>query len=341
MSLYENLKHLEFVTPFEGVELKRLAPWQRIYFNDVVRLVSQNNIRGGAIISYRGEGYAKLASSLRVSEELDGDVYQQIFYFGNKAKHYLEHKEIVSKRFCLTSVEDVSGETFEYIFNKIAVLAKHVYLRGFSFWRDNPALIQYFTNLKNRDDFCLKAQSLPFVERAKIRDYYLFLLHTAGRRGVSEESFLVSTSTDKSEAERFKDRDDPRRVIYYYYVPAPYEKYCVSSTIQFDSCLGIIELGLPRYVMGSGLYPRQREVAIRGGLLPHFMLGLERVDRGQFVVNPHILKMHRDKVQFVLEEGIKVEQEGFHDRIRETSYQRFSSLESDRFCGFEISDQSE
>lgn len=86
--------------------------------------------------------------------------------------------------------------------------------------------------------------------------------------------------------------------------------------------------------MRIGNYAGQREVAIRGGLLPHFMLGILRADLKEFVVSPHLLAMPDADLPSLPERGIYVDQEDFNDEIKLSNYRRYADLRNHEYSGF-------
>lgn len=336
MHPFEGLLSTSLVTPSHDMDLNELTADQTDTFIRASKLISTAYRKNNLLITYRGDGYANLASALNVPTDEQGLVYQRAFYFGNKAKHYLERQDKISRRPHLTSIEDVNDSTFIFIFDKIAEISRNADVDRERFWSQNIGLCKFFSQPSNKDYFVTKVKNESQVVKAKVRDYYLFLLHTAGKRGVTKESLLVSTSISWEAAAKFNNKNDARKVIYFYFIPTPFDKYCVTANVESELYPVVRSLGLPSYTRGSGLFYWQREVAVRGGLLPHFMLGIHRVDLDQFVVNPHLLKMPREKLPFIIERGIEINQNDFDERIKETSYQRFSSLEGEQFYGFEI-----
>ena len=319
-----------------GLDLVRLSQEQTDRFNAAVKLLMDAVTKREILTTFRGDSYANMISRVEDEGVLEGVVYQKTFYFGSKSKHFLETQPVIDARQHLCSIEDVSDATFTFIFEKVARVCGLEEYRTRRFWRENPDIPAFFTRPDNKAQFLYLVRRLGQKEKALVRDYYLFLLHTAGERGVTSESMLVSTSTDWRQAEKFRDRRDPRKVIFYYFVPKPFDRYCISSRVALGTYDLIRHLKLPRYRLDSGLYAGQREVAVRGGLLPHFMLGILRVDRDEFVVNPHLLAMPDASLPSILEHGIHIDQDDFNEQIKASSYLRYSDLYDGEYRAYSI-----
>jgi len=321
-------------TAHAGMDLDPLTTRQKSTFHTAVTLLKKANDDGKLLTTFRGDSYTRLAERVGGDHGWEGVLYQRTFYFGDKSKHFLENNASIAKRAHLRAIDDVSDATFEFLFKKIAKICQLDVYKGHLFLKDNVDIVRFFVTPENKEFFLSSIRNQPEGIKMLVRDYYLYLLHTAGKKGVSKESVLVSTSTHWMQARGFVDQLDTRQIIYYYFVPAPFERYCITSYICQNAYSVIERLSLPRYQPDSGLYPDQREVSMRGGLLPHFMLGILRVDLDEFVVNPHLLAMPEEDLQSIVVSGIKIDQAHFHDRIKETNYQRYSELRGDMFAAY-------
>lgn len=154
---------------------------------------------------YRGENKNNLERILGTG---DGDtrLLDRLFYIGSKAKSYIRekgNKVPEEKRDYLRNINDISLQTYTHIFEQISRILnhekKHIVVRKFIDEIENNQFVEFFQNTDNLDVFLshFDRQS-PINEKEKVRDYYLYLLHTFGRRGVGNKSFLVSSSKKKS-----------------------------------------------------------------------------------------------------------------------------------------------
>lgn len=267
-------------------------------------------------LTYRGENFGNLSSKL-MSEQYtisEDKLVSLLFYFGDKAKHFYEiDDEEAKKSRWIKRIEDNEAETLGVIFNKIKDLLKNRNKKIVHFCEKNHEFKAYFTT-GNKDHFITN-----LIEDMKYgRDYYLFLLHTAGKIGIGNKSLLVSTSRSYDVAERFSG-DAGKRYVLYYVTPYPLKDYAVSHSLRKSYEYHLEKLGLPTY-KGMSLYPDQNEVAIKGALFSHHILGLLVVDENRFIANPHLFKSPNSYDSF--SSGLQFDQSNFSGELSDTSYKR-------------------
>jgi len=152
----------------------------------------------------------------------------------------------------------------------------------------------YFLNEANRSNFIKNIDSQQEGNKLLIRDYYLYLLHTSNV--MKEDSILVSTSTAIKTARTFASpalRNDDIAIIFHYFICEPYiyhtfTPWKMEEFEKFEKAIKEV-LNFPIYNT-KGLFPKQNEVAIKGGLLPHNILGIELVKEKKIIVNPHLFE---------------------------------------------------
>lgn len=78
-----------------------------------------------------------------------------------------------------------------------------------------------------------------------------------------------------------------------------------------------------------GLYPYQREVAVKGALFPHYILGIELPDTNKFFINSHIINIGNQEYDFlqVAKDGIPIDQSTFSSHIFDTGYIRWAETD--------------
>ena len=79
------------------------------------------------------------------------------------------------------------------------------------------------------------------------------------------------------------------------------------------------QYNLPIY-KAEGLYPEQKEFAVKGGLFPHFILGIELVSEKKFVVNSHFKNSSRNDFEQISKTGFNIDQSDFDKSIADTGY---------------------
>jgi hypothetical protein len=160
--------------------------------------------------------------------------------------------------------------------------------------------------------------------RLRIRDYYLFFLHTAGGSGIREETFLVSTSNQRAVAQGFAQRRNTRLIEYF--VPQPYYNFVVAPWLCDQAHRRAHVLGLPTF-QPLGIFPHQAEVAVKGALLPHFIIGVHDLQRKAYVPNPHILAIQAVNFREIMRNGIPIDQSQFENTVFSTGYHRYGATD--------------
>jgi len=279
---------------------------------------------------YRGEDLRSVKRRLfkEPSNVEHSEILENAFYIGEKARNlYLNDNEI--SRNYLTGINDCSAETFYFIFDRMVNALSSEKLKKMVIENTSNQFRGYFLEPSNRDSFVDKILSVnDGLCILRVRDYYLYLLHVAGSDGVRGETTLISTSTEKKVAGYFSkvQKSARNKVIFHYYVPAPFFKLTVSPWLCSHYETSICELGLPRY-KAHGLFPKQKEVCVKGALFPHFILGVELLDKRMFVVNPLSINLDCEEHESVLHRGFNVDHSDFEKRMLETAYQSYAQTD--------------
>jgi len=168
-----------------------------------ISLLSLNPL-GKVKVVFRGVRKEYLTSKLSKGIETipESELLSRLFYFGDKAKHFVQENEKLEKSDWLTSISDIGHRSNGELFRKIKGLVKKSRPRLADFVKSNPVFFAFFADNKNKAIF---SEALARLGQGA-RDYYLSILHTAGKIGVSEKSLLVSTSEKYSVARRFAGR---------------------------------------------------------------------------------------------------------------------------------------
>lgn len=299
--------------------LETLTKDQRTKLNCIVNRIcySLNSPKKRVTLVFRGDNFKHLASKL--SSNPNGidqtKLFSLLFYFGDKAKHYYKHedKKIAKSRW-IKNIEDQSMESSKVIFNKIKKVLKSKNKVVLNFKKSNTLFVEYFAK-KNIDSF-----ATAIANNNRLRDYYLFFLHVAGKIGVGEKSLLVSTSKCFDVARKFSGLQTTKFIIYYV-IPHPINKFAVTHF-----SIGLSNLlkteGLPSY-NGKTLYPAQHEIAIKGALFSHNMLGVMVETENKdciFAANPHLFSPE-NRVESILD-GLYFDQDSFEKNLEKTGYYR-------------------
>ena len=315
MEALEQLKGCALKTIQDSDLVKPLLTAQRNKFVDTLAHLRQTltDDPQRAHLVYRGEKLTRLASRLSTKGDKlpRGLIPGLLFYFGDKARHFYEVDDCEAMKLrWLKMVEDCDESTCSAIFSGIVEILhcpKYCHFR---------AANEEFT------DYFMADNSAAFVSRIRddqhARDYYLYLLHTAGRSFLNGNTMLVSTTVSYSEAVEFSG-GPPRGCIIYYVVPEPLEDHAVSHMRIRVYESELRAEGLPTYD-NAALYPKQEEIAVRGALFAHRILGLRILKDNEFIVNPYLFE-EGDSAERIIQ-GLKIDQRDFEKRLGGTSYAR-------------------
>ena len=305
-------------------DLRSLSSCEMETFKNLCNHLNLSQSSKKVQIVYRGESKENLSNKLNEQYGTQ-KFFEYLFVIGEKAKYFWSQTRTSLENLnYLKSIEDTDNETFKFIFNEF----NSILVRGNSnifenrarrldeFKETQPDFISFFSNVRNLKKFLKKTNGVD--NKIQLRDYYLYLLHTFN---LDKISFFVSTSFKRKVARRFAhERFAPSKkgIIFYYFLPEPIYRYGVSSSsLQVGQSLWTSQ-GLPIYT--QNFYPKQYEVAVKGALFPHFILGLFDLESDSFVVNPHVFKQEDQHVPLIPQQGFFIDQENFDDTIKETGY---------------------
>jgi hypothetical protein len=142
---------------------------------------------------------------------------------------------------------------------------------------------------------------------------------------MGNKSLFVSTSRRLGKAKEFalNEQRDKRSVIFYYFVPQPYGHHGVDLASSKSVQTTCQEIALP--VFTEDLYPEQHELAIKGALFPHRILGYYDLEFDYFVTNPHIFEQPEGYFPRILRDGFQIDQTRFEEVIAETGYSGYGT----------------
>ena len=174
----------------------------------------------------------------------------------------------------------------------------------------NPEIQQYFSNEQNRKSFeCIS--DLPIEDRKKVADYYLSILHTIGK-SANGMSFFLSASKNYMVADEFKGANS---IIIYGWLPQKGINNHIIKYIDVEKSSSFVKkIGLP--TCNVPIYPEQREICIKCGLLPNYIIGFQHDNK--FYINPNILKTQwHDNIVY---DGLDIDQKNFNDLLTKSKY---------------------
>lgn len=253
---------------------------------------------------YRGDSLRNLCYRLNVEfNEMNTNIetlLDRLFMVGEKAQRYYTDNE----NFRIEEADD-------YVFNKIVKYyndsLKSKNKNTIFFFERNKKFTEFFMNKANKKIFIQKIENADHQERINIRNYYLIMLHQLAAINYKKKSHFVSTTKDYKIAEMFANgKREKYRIILHCWFPIRANKNI------------LLKYGLPTYSIHP--YQYQREYSILGGILPHFISGLELIESKEFYPNPNIFRQEIDNSTFL--NGLKINQENFHNIANLTNYKR-------------------
>ena len=228
-----------------------------------------------------------------------------IFCIGDKGCYFLQKKLIDFK------------EIFPVIWNKFNDKVCKLNFRSeqtkqhvLHFLKCNPEIQQYFSNEQNRKSFeCIS--DLPIEDRKKVADYYLSILHTIGK-SANGKSFFLSASKNYMVADEFTGTNS---IIIYGWLPKKGINNHIIKYIDVEKYSSFVKkIGLP--TCNVPIYPEQREICIKCGLLPNYIIGFQHDNK--FYINPNILKTQwHDNIVY---DGLDIDQKNFNDLLTKSKY---------------------
>ncbi len=293
----------------------------------------------------RGGGYSKLIMRGESDENLNRQFFvdtkdpvflaEFLFMTGEKARFCWTEKFFVDP-------ENTSIENFERILKSLS----HYIHDGRRGMGTRAGRLNEF--VERNTAFCSALEDIPKIASAyrtlSDRDKivanlnYLSISHTINSLKYKDASGLVSATTEPRVAARFA-----ADAMIYGWVPKNARKgRSRGRTIDYVAACSdetLKRMGLP--YPETAVYPEQREVSVRCGLLPHFIIGFTVGDA--FYVNPaifstidrmHELRSFRELSRFKRDlqlYGMDVNQEHFFDFLRRTGYRRYVTFDGDEY----------
>lgn len=312
---------------FVDIDYKPLSPNEESKFNRLREYLVEKQKEGDILFVYRGEELKNVKKRLfrePASAEIRG-IFDRLFSIGDKARHlHIDRNNWGT----LMDLNDCSQGTFEYIFDRLRNMCQGKMNKKVR-EHTSDKFYNYFSNEDNRNGFITAVmEAYNDKSRLKIKDYYLYLLHAAGSEGIRGETTLVSTSSNYKTARGFSraDKKPKNKIIFHYFIPAPFYKLAVAPWISENHQSIVSACGLPTYQV-YGLFPSQTEIAVKGALFPHFIIGVELLDKNQFVVNSNAFDLDDNQFQYITKTGFDVDQSNFAERILDTAYRAYGQTD--------------
>tara|TARA_R110000868_G_scaffold144361_1_gene363345 strand:- start:6090 stop:6983 length:894 start_codon:yes stop_codon:yes gene_type:complete len=258
---------------------------------------------------YRGDSLNNLCEKLNVTFKYENTdiptVLERLFMVGEKAQRFYTDDDNFN-------INETSDYVFEKIMKYFKASLKNKNTNTVTFFNRNTTLRDFFSDKSNKALFLNKIESVTENERIAIRNYYLVLLHQLASINYKNKSHFISTSRDYAIAEKFSiNKLEPHRIILHCWQPIKMENNIIRK------------YNLPSYSVGP--YHYQKESTILGGILPHFISGLELTSTKDFFPNPNIF--NADITNKIFLKGLEIDQINFHEIANLTNYKRTLSTD--------------
>ena len=271
------------------------------------------SLKGSSIV-YRGldDEYLKHVYNEDISNLLV--LSDHLFLFGEKGKIFwhefkFEYDFNNTDEICFKSILKTLKETFKYESND------SVNRRMPGFKRNNCIAIEEIISY-DEQTWCEKIGRLSEKAKRNVKDYYISFLHTVGKAGYGNYSYFLSTTKKRTQAERFRHWDAKTGIIIV--------GWTNDKRIKCVDCHNLKKIvsnyGFPTF--DKSVYPEQKEITYKCGLLPHFIIGFYYKDK--FEINPYILEI--DNISDVRRNGLPVDQKDFLEKITKTNYKSYFNV---------------
>lgn len=280
----------------------------------------------------RGESNENLEKQYKFDTSTPTVLAQCIFMTGEKGRLCWNQKKFFDP-------DDTSLENFRFICKEL-----ENYIReGCSGNGNRTKKMQDFFSRNQK--FCLAFNKMDNIidvysslsenGRKKVNLYYLSIAHTINSRKYKKASSFVSTTTNSQIADDFTSD-----ATIYGWVPKIVNKqFKTIDYVIVENTTFMKQVGLP--YCNSPVYPEQKEIALRCGILPHYIIGFKT--ESNFYVNPAIFcsmekmsevnsfrKLYTFKRELILH-GLDVDQTNFKEFCRNTNFKRYYTFDGYKY----------
>jgi hypothetical protein len=333
---YANNKRPEVIPNYYSYQLKvnnrALTNAQAKHFFECINIIHRENHK----VIYRGDKKDKLLQLYNIEiNQFPEKFNNTVFITGAKGRMFLSSQLPEDE---IINIADAAHNEFALIFvmlhsllkRELRFSARRTALVGF---RDREnGFTTYFRDINNRQDFIDKMIHFSQEEKVLLRDYYLALLHHMDISKYYTSSFLLSTTSNFGQAQKFAWKNESQSstnpIILFGWVPQNFEG--LLSTPRTNTLKQKINFrGIEMPLYETSFFPYQAEVTLKGGLLPHYFLGyLHNIPSGEiFEINPALF--HTTANWNGVE--LPIDQSSFYERIRDTRFAQYFTVDNGRF----------
>lgn len=302
--------------------------------DELNKLFEFYNMMSGSLYSrfiFRGESDRNLMRQFNVNTKNPEILSECLFMTGEKGRICWAENEGINP-------DDVSTDTFLKICTSLAKYIDEGLRAGGNRTKRIKAFCEkeekFYEGIKKGETFVKAYEALKPEEKQKVNLYYLAIAHTIGDKEYKETSAYISTTTNAGIADSFA-----HDACIFGWVPQKiWKREARKRTIDYIDTNQMSEMqstGLP--YCDSAVFPNQEEIAIRCGLLPHFIIGYA-VEQS-FYVNPAIFtaidRMHemesfREKFKYkkrIQLHGLEINQENFEEFCQRTNFKKYFTFD--------------
>ena len=269
--------------------------------------------RVSVVYRHVGDSYLEMQYRTRTNNiEL---LSEHIFLYGDKGKLFYE--ELDQKTFN-KDISEIKDEVFSFIYKKYKKVFVEKALKSHktidavdTFCKKEPSFVSFWSNM-TEEEWLKRIDKLDEKEKRKIKDYYVSLLHTVGLAGYGRNSYFLSTSRDMNIRNIMGWQNDGIEIV-------GWTKISRKNVITYDKTekLSVIVKSIGFPIVSHAIFPVQREITYKCGILPHYIVGY-LYGKDSFEINPYILK--KQDFGSVCEKGLDIDQTLFYQRLSEVGY---------------------
>ncbi len=237
-----------------------------------------------------------------------------VFLYGDKGKLFYDKLDQKTKNLM---IDDLTNDLFYYIYNKYQKVFVKQEIKSEKTKKaveqlklSDPDFVRYWKQV-SKNEWLSQIEKLDEKGKQQVKDYYIAILHTVGLAGYGRNSYFLSTSLRSDIGEDLSVPNDGIEIVGWSKVRG--KNVYTFKSIERNAQI-VKQLGFP--IINSALFPEQKEITYKCGLLPHFIIGFFYDDL--FEVNPYIFES--EPFSNVSQEGLLVNQAPFYERLEEVNY---------------------
>ena len=327
----QNSHHFKVNDKKEGV--LSLTPNQELRLNKFwrkfIQAFKENNIQ----ICFRGENFRNLSEKLfnyneRSLTEFSSEFYRRCFMLGDKSKmHYMCNYNYNNPIPWSGEISKVRITDFDFIFS---VMNYFVGIYNNEEWKKtNSEFITFFSNNDNRAILMSKMESCNTSQLLVLIDYFFWYLHKANDDRFKMHSCYDSTTTEYQTCKKFAYMNGEMNgpLAFLYYILKPINKLATCRETIYKAEMLLTDFQLP--TLKTDINHDEFELSVKGGLFPHFIIGIYEFNENRFVLNHNLFRTENRSINHVLKSGIKIDQTYFFNYLKKSNYHHGIALSSD------------